>query len=301
VLDVDLPEAPGPPLVRSFRACLASVLETAVEEVPQPDADLGASVSQWRTWLAGRGFGLVPIARASAFQWPGYWISLLEAAQGVPGPSVVLMFGTPPGVVLSPQAPELLGRAAAELPVEEGYVVAAFDPTWRTDAAAPVQPGRVEAIAIADRAEAPLRRVTTARATPGRGLEGDRYAGGAGTFTPRTGRGVGYDLTLIEGEVLDELTLAGGERLGHLEARRNIVTRGVRLNSLVGRRFTVGDVECVGRRLCEPCAHLERLTHPGVLRGLIHRGGLRADILTEGVIQEGAAIQPLEHDEPTSR
>jgi MOSC domain-containing protein YiiM len=71
---------------------------------------------------------------------------------------------------------------------------------------------------------------------------------------------------LIEAEVLDELTLTNGDRLGYVEARRNIVTRGIDLNSLVGRHFRVGDLECVGRRLCEPCAHLERLTHEGVLR-----------------------------------
>jgi MOSC domain-containing protein YiiM len=112
---------------------------------------------------------------------------------------------------------------------------------------------------------------------------------------------VGHDLTLIEAEVLDELTLTDGHRLGYTEARRNIVTRGIALNTLVGQRFRVGDVECIGRRLCEPCAHLERLTHPGVLRKLIHRGGLRADILTTGSITEGAAIESLEPHEGNPR
>ena len=139
-----------------------------------------------------------------------------------------------------------------------------------------------------------MQQMTTARAIPGRGLDGDRYANRAGTFTPRSGRGSGYDLTLIEAEVLDELTLPDGQRLGYAEARRNIVTRGIDLNTLVGQRFKVGDVECVGRRLCEPCAHLERLTHKGVLRKLIHRGGLRADILTTGNITLGATIERLE-------
>ena len=145
-----------------------------------------------------------------------------------------------------------------------------------------------------------MQQITTARAIPGRGLDGDRYANRAGTFTPRSGRGVGYDLTLIEAEVLDELTLTDGQRLGYAEARRNIVTRGIDLNTLVGQRFRVGDVECVGRRLCEPCAHLERLTYKGVLRKLIHRGGLRADILTAGSITVGAAIECLEPDEVNS-
>jgi MOSC domain-containing protein YiiM len=138
-----------------------------------------------------------------------------------------------------------------------------------------------------------MQQVATARAIPGRGLEGDRYANQVGTFTPRSGRGSGYDLTLIEAEVLDELTLPDGHRLGYAEARRNIVTRGIDLNTLVGKRFRIGEVECVGRRLCEPCAHLERLTYRGVLRKLIHRGGLRADILTAGSVGVGAAIELL--------
>jgi MOSC domain-containing protein YiiM len=79
--------------------------------------------------------------------------------------------------------------------------------------------------------------------------------------------------------------------------RPGIVTGGIDLNSLVGQRFKVGGVECIGRRLCEPCARLEQLTHRGVLRQLIHRGGLRADILIPGAITEGAAIQHLERDE----
>jgi MOSC domain-containing protein YiiM len=291
MLDVEIPpDAAGTPVIRSFRACLASVLELSVEDVPRTDGDLGGAVSEWRTWLAGRDVGLVPVAGAPSFQWPGFWIAVLGAAQNVREETAVLMFGTPPGVVLSPQDPRLLGRAAARLPVRDGFVVSAFDPAVAVGVAVPAAPGVVEAIAIATRAEAPMRRVETVRALPGRGLEGDRYAKQAGTFTPRDGRRGGYDLTLVEAEVLDQLALPGGDRLAYAESRRNIVTRGIDLNALVGRRFTIGDVECVGRRLCEPCAHLERLTHPGVLRSLIHKGGLRADILTEGQIAEGARV-----------
>ena len=294
MLDVGLSsDTAGPRILDSFRACLASVLEIPLGEVPQHEEDLRAAVGQWRTWLAGRGVGLVPIAHASRFQWPGYWIAVLDATSESKEQTVVLMFGSPSGVVLSPQSSALLGLAAADLPVEEGYVIAPFDPAWRPDSARPAQRGRVEAIAIADRAEAPMQQITTARAIPGRGLDGDRYANGIGTFTPRSGRGVGYDLTLIEAEVLDELTFADGHQLGYAEARRNIITRGIDLNALVGQRFRVGDVECVGRRLCEPCAHLERLTQRGVVRKLIHRGGLRADILTAGNISVGAAIECL--------
>jgi MOSC domain-containing protein YiiM len=273
------------------------MLEIPLGEVPRHEEKLHAAVAQWRTWLAGRGVGIVPIANPSRFQWPGYWIAVLAGTPESKEQTAVLMFGSPSGAVLSPQSPALLGRAAADLPVEEGYVVAPFDPAWNVESTRPAQRGRVEAIAIADRAEAPMQQMTTARAIPGRGLDGDRYANRVGTFTPRSGRGVGYDLTLIEAEVLDELTLTDGNRLEYAEARRNIVTRGIDLNSLVGERFRVGDVECIGRRLCEPCAHLERLTYKGVVRELIHRGGLRADILTTGDITVGAAIEYLGPDE----
>ena len=295
MLDVGLAaDAAEPRIVSSFRACLSSVLEIPVGEVPQHEGILRAAVGQLRAWLAGRGVGLVPIANASRFQWPGYWIAVLAGTPESKEQTAVLMFGSPPGAVLSPQSAALLGRAAADLAVTEGYVVAPFDPAWSADSRRQARHGRVEAIAIADRAEAPMQHITTAQAIPGRGLDGDRYASRVGTFTPRSGHGAGYDLTLIEAEVLDELILADGHRLGYLETRRNIVTRGIDLNSLVGRRFRIGDVECVGRRLCEPCAHLERLTHSGVLRKLIHRGGLRADILTAGSITVGAAIECLE-------
>ena len=293
MLDVELVgEEPG--VVESFRVCLSSVLEVPLASFTSTAPDLHAAIAGWRTWLAGRGFGLVSIANASTFQWPGYWIAVLEPSDGSAEQATVLMFGTPAGVVLSPHDSALLGRAARDLPVRAGYIVAPLDPAWRAAPLGPERVGYVEAIAIADHAEGPMRRVSAVRAIPRRGLEGDRYAKRAGTFTPRSGRGVGYDLTLIEAEVLDELTLPDGTRLEYAESRRNIITRGIDLNALVGMRFRVGEVQCIGRRLCEPCAHLERLTRKGVLRGLIHKGGLRADILSEGTIEQGAAVQALE-------
>ena len=206
----------------------------------------------------------------------------------------VLMFGTPSGVVLSPQDPALLGRASLDLPVAQGYVVAAFDPVLLAPSAPPALRGSVEAIAVAAEATGPMRLVQEAEALAGRGLAGDRYADKAGTFTPRDGAGLGYDLTLIQAEVLDELVLGGDRRLGYAEARRNVITRDIDLNALVGRRFQLGEAECLGQRLCEPCAHLERLTQRGVLRGLIHRGGLRADVLTDGRIREGSVIVTID-------
>ena len=98
-------------------------------------------------------------------------------------------------------------------------------------------------------------------------------------------------MTLIEEESLDDLASLGVD-LSMAEARRNVVTRGIRLEGLIGRRFAVGDVVCRGARLAEPCAHLERLTRRGVLRGLVHRGGLRADILAGGVVVLGDRVAP---------
>jgi hypothetical protein len=208
--------------------------------------------------------------------------------------TAVLMFGTPAGVVLSPQDSSLLGRAATDLSVHAGYVLCGLDPAF----IAPTSPlpqlsGTVEAIALAERATGDMRTVDRVRALAGRGLDGDRYAAKAGTFTPASDTARGYDLTLIEAEAIESLTLPDG-RLGLAEARRNIVTRGLDLNALVGRRFRVGDVECLGQRLCEPCSHLERLTTKGALRGLIHRGGLRADVLSDGEIATGDLIETVD-------
>jgi hypothetical protein len=299
VLDVSLVSAPGPELTRSFAACIAAAVEVPVAEVPLRPVELSASMGRWRSWLAGRGLGLVSIANPDRFNWPGYWIAVLGAQDGhghdgLLGQVAVLMFGTPSGVVLSPQSADLLGRAAADLPVQQGYVLANFDPALPARTGLPRLQGRVEALATAEVATGPMRLLETAQAVAGRGLAGDRYAAKAGTFTPADGTGVGYDLTLVQAEVLDDLLLDENHLLDYAQARRNVVTRGIDLNALVGRRFRVGDAECVGQRLCEPCAHLERLTIKGVLRGLIHRGGLRADIVTGGDISVGATIETLD-------
>lgn len=150
--------------------------------------------------------------------------------------------------------------------------------------------GRVEAIFLAASARAEPSSVPAARAVPGRGLEGDRYFLGAGTFTNWQGRREGEALTLIEAEVLEAMRNEQEIDIGAGASRRNVVTRGVALNDLVGKRFRVGQVECYGDRPCDPCRHLERLTEDGVLRALADRGGLRADILHEGRIAVGDAL-----------
>ncbi|MDP9484340.1 MAG: MOSC domain-containing protein [Actinomycetota bacterium] len=122
---------------------------------------------------------------------------------------------------------------------------------------------------------------------PGRGLEGDRYFWGLGTFSD----GTDTELTLVEAEAVEALAREHGLDLEPGEARRNVVTRGVRLNALVGEEFRIGEVRLRGVRLAEPCAHLARLVGREALQGLAHRGGLRAEILAGGVLRAGDAVE----------
>jgi MOSC domain-containing protein YiiM len=127
--------------------------------------------------------------------------------------------------------------------------------------------------------------VGSASAVAGKGLEGDRHFHGDGAEP-------GQALTLIEAEVLEEVGLSGAE------SRRQVMVRGVRLNDLVGRRFRVGEVECLGVELCEPCLHLQQLTRPGIIKELIHRAGLNVDILNDGRISVGDPVVVEEGQRP---
>jgi len=147
--------------------------------------------------------------------------------------------------------------------------------------------GILESIYIAATAQAPMQPVDRVQAIPGAGLEGDRYALKQGTFfKPEPD----FELTLIEAEALEAVKRDYGVELAPGESRRNLVTRGVPLNHLVGKEFLVGEVKIRGIRLCEPCSHLERLTARPVIKGLRHRGGLRAQILSEGWIRVGDEV-----------
>jgi hypothetical protein len=255
-----------------LRACLGEVLG---EEPPVPDTE---ALLFFKQWLAERNLGLVPIAEPAAFEWPGHWLARVRTTED---DHAVLMFGAPSGALFDPAGVMTDGGT-----IEAGWLVAPLD--LRRGIGAPPDkagPGSVAGLLIAPEAEAPLVAVESVVAIAGRGLEGDRYAAGRGTFS---GPGRGYELTLVEAETLDELNVSW-ER-----ARRNVVTRGVSLNPLVGRRFRIGEVECIGRRLCEPCAHLEKVSGAGLLRPLVHRGGLRADILVGGTIELGDELVPLD-------
>jgi MOSC domain-containing protein YiiM len=144
--------------------------------------------------------------------------------------------------------------------------------------------GSVVAIHLAAEESGPVHPVERAEAVAGAGLAGDRY------FEP--GADPARQLTLIEAEELERLEREHGIALAPGESRRQLTTRGVRLNELVGRRFTVGGVECRGIELCEPCSHLQQLTgRPGILRALVHRAGLNAELLSSGTITVGDAIR----------
>jgi len=135
----------------------------------------------------------------------------------------------------------------------------------------------IEAIHIGPEEGGPLSSVETVRAFAGKGLEGDRNFRDGGAKP-------GQALTLVEAENVEDVGLALGE------TRRQLTVRGVPLNDLVGTTFKVGDVECYGVELCEPCKHLESMTRPGIINDLLHRAGLNADILTDGVISVGDQI-----------
>ena len=148
--------------------------------------------------------------------------------------------------------------------------------------------GKVDSIYLAAAAKAAAHPVEHTKAIPGVGLEGDRYALKLGTFyKPEPA----YELTLIEAEAIEALKRDYAVELNAGDARRNVVTRDVPLNHLVGREFRLGDVKVRGIRLCEPCEHLQSVVGKPVIKGLLHRGGLRAQILSEGVIRVGDAVR----------
>ena len=138
----------------------------------------------------------------------------------------------------------------------------------------------VEAIHLGAPRVAELWTVESVRAVAGKGLEGDRHF-------HENGAPPGQALTLVQAEIVEDVGLAPGE------TRRQVTVRGVDLNALVGERFRVGEVECVGVELCEPCSHVEQLTRPGIIKELAHRAGINADIVVGGVIHVGDPISRI--------
>ena len=260
---------------------MATILELSFEARPNPapgeDPATGFTVTRW---LGSLGIGLAPIADAATFSWPGPWIARMQS-EPTGDRRFVVMFGVPSGVVWDPAG----GEPLQENSIVDGFLLAAADIAL----ALPPRPapgpasGLVETICIASAAGKPAQLPDSARALPGQGLEGDRHARGRGTFPS----GVpGSALTLIEAEVCESFD----PPLAPDEHRRNLVTRGIALNALVGRDFTIGPVRCRGMRLCEPCTVVDRYASRPVLRALVHRGGLRADIVEGGQIGLGDQV-----------
>lgn len=261
---------------KSFTICLAEILKVDVDDLPEPSGD-GDRV-KIGYWLAARNLALVPVRNPSDFQWAGWWIGLLADGDGY-----VVMAGTPSGVAWVPDG--VFGGAGK---VVEGWVVA---PPALTLITKETSPGTVEAIYRYPDSGAPGESLRSARLIAGVGLEGDRYALGRGHFQSE-GRW-GQALTFIAAEAIEALVAEHGIDLAPLATRRNILTRGIDLNSLIGKRFRVGGILCQGSRLAEPCAWLQNTTPPGTLRGLVHRGGLRADITENGTVHLGDRIEPV--------
>lgn len=259
---------------------MATILELRIDELPQPGPDedpaTGFTVSRW---LGGLGVGLAPLADPGSFSWPGPWIARVRSRAG--GRRSVVMYGVPSGIVWDPGGP---GEDAGDV-IEDGFLIAASDIAL----AMPPRPragalrGVVEQIGVAASAGETVQNLGAVRAIAGAGLDGDRHTVGRGTFPS----GVpGSALTLIAAEVCESFDppLTPGEH------RRNLVTRGIDLNALVGREFQIGDVRCRGMRLCEPCTVVDGYASRPLLRPLVHRGGLRADILGGGEIRVGDEV-----------
>ena len=160
-------------------------------------------------------------------------------------------------------------------------------------------PGQVLEIWVASRAAAPMRRLATVEAVAGRGLAGDRYALGGGTWAQYPD--LEKQVTLIDRDDVAAVARETGAVLTPGDTRRNLVTTGLDLPTLVGRWFTVGPVLLFGAKRCPPCTHLERLTGVRLVKALAHRGGINAAVFASGPIAEGAPVRPLTDAEAANR
>jgi len=149
--------------------------------------------------------------------------------------------------------------------------------------------GSLIQICIADAATAPMRTVHEIECVSGRGLAGDRYFEGVGTFSA-TAKKPSHEVTLVEAEEIEDFNAQFGTDMKPEDLRRNFITRGIRLNDLVGQRFAIGSVTFEGIRLCEPCSHLAAIIGDQVLTELVHQAGLRAAIVESGTVRVGDRV-----------
>jgi hypothetical protein len=259
VKEVSLPAPVEDAHRESFRAALATILELPLDAMPdlgeEPDPAIGWTISRW---LGGLGLGLVPVADARSFAWPGPWLARIRPPVG--SPRFVVMYGVPSGVVWDPAGDGVIASDR----IADGFLVAAADIAL----ARPPRPepprsvGILEQIWVAPAAGKPAESFETVRALAGEGLEGDRHTLGKGTFPSGL---PGSALTLIEAEVCESFD----PPLSAHEHRRNLVTRGIDLNRLVGSEFTIGTLRCRGVRLCEPCTIVDGYASRAILRALV--------------------------------
>lgn len=257
----------------TFSICLAEILKANVNDIPAASNGLGLDGIGY--WLAAQNLAMIPVHEPGSFEWAGWWIGRLAGGDGY-----VVMAGTPSDV-----AWVLEGVIGGSGEVIEGWVIA---PPALKLPMRDAKHGTVEAIYCFADSGVPGELLPSARLIAGLGIDGDRYALGKGHF--QSGGRWGQALTLIEAEAIERLASEHGVEMPVVQARRNIVTRDINLNALMGKRFRIGGLLCQGSRLAEPCAWLQKTTPAGMLRGLVHRGGLRADILEDGMIQRGDAI-----------
>ncbi len=283
MLNTELPKSSASLETRSLVACLAAILDESSDVLPC--IEVGDAWPKLREALATRGLGLVPVLDPGRFSWGGWWIARFAEPDGAAAEPWVVMAGTPSDVVFAPAGTGAADAAA----IVEGWV-----PT-RPALDLPRDPmrtlGVIEDIYRSSAPDEASESLDSAVVTAA-GLDGDRYARGYGHFSA-SGRG-GEALTLIEAESLDLLARDHGIELARGAHRRNIVTRGIDLNSLVGREIGIGGIRCSVQRVAEPCSWLQRTTPPGTLRGLVHRGGIRVDVIVPGVVRIGDRVRAIE-------
>jgi uncharacterized protein YcbX len=153
--------------------------------------------------------------------------------------------------------------------------------------------GEIVAIHVASGAGAPMQGLASVEAIAGEGLVGDRYREGTGFYSLTATDPGARELTLIAEESLAAVRKDTGIVLGPEEHRRNLTTRAMALDSLLGMRFRIGEVICEGVRPCPRCTHLEEITSKQVMKPLVHRGGIRARIVVGGWIRVGDPIQVI--------
>jgi len=150
--------------------------------------------------------------------------------------------------------------------------------------------GTVEHIHIARLRSGPVEAVPSIDLVKGAGILGDRNEIKPGEWDASH---IGEELTLVESESLERLGREHGIHLQPGDTRRNLTTRGISLNGLLGRRFRVGEVVAEGVELCEPCTHLQSMLGKPIIRPLVHRAGLRALLVNSGSISVGDEIEDL--------